>query len=52
MAQYNFESLSPSDFEALTHDLIQRHLKLPLQAFATGRDKGIDVRYIDQRLPG
>jgi hypothetical protein len=45
MADYDFQALSPPDFEALAHDLMKRHLCLPLQAFTSGRDKGIDIRF-------
>ena len=45
MADYDFTGLSPSDFEALCHDLLERSLGVDLQAFATGRDGGIDLRH-------
>jgi hypothetical protein len=45
MAAYDFTGLVPSDFEALSHDLLESSLGVPLQAFVTGRDKGIDLRY-------
>ena len=37
--------VSPPEFEAVCHDLMQRHLQVPLQAFTSGRDQGIDLRH-------
>jgi hypothetical protein len=45
MANYDFRSLSPIDFEMLVRDLLQEKLGLPLQSFKTGQDRGIDFRY-------
>jgi hypothetical protein len=45
MTAYDFKGLSPPDFEALCQDLLSKHLDVRLQAFTTGRDKGIDLRY-------
>lgn len=45
MPDYNFLNLSPPEFEDLSKDLLQRHLKLTLESFTSGRDKGIDLRY-------
>lgn len=46
MANYDFQAiLSPLDFEHLVRDLLSRELKLPLTAFAEGKDKGKDLRY-------
>jgi len=45
MADYDFTGLSPSDFEALCRDLLERSLDVPLQAFTSGRDRGIDLRH-------
>jgi len=42
---YNFLNLSPPEFEDLSKDLLQKHLKLTLESFTSGRDKGIDLRY-------
>jgi hypothetical protein len=42
---YDFKILSPADFEELTRDLLQRHWRVRLEAFKTGRDQGIDLRY-------
>jgi Restriction endonuclease len=42
---YDFKTLSPADFEELTRDLLQRHWKVKLESFKTGRDQGIDLRY-------
>lgn len=45
MAAYDFSALSPSDFEELSRDLLQRHLQVELQSFTTGADGGIDLRH-------
>ena len=45
MADYDFRSLSPHDFELLCRDLLQKHLGVRLESFTTGRDSGIDFRY-------
>lgn len=45
MARYDFKSLSPQDFEELTRDLLQAEWGVALEAFKTGRDRGIDLRY-------
>lgn len=42
---YDFKQLSPADFEDLTRDLLQQHWGVRLEAFKTGRDQGIDLRY-------
>ena len=44
---YNFENLSPLDFEKLSIDLLQEHFKVPLiETFKPGKDYGIDGRFI------
>ncbi|MEQ1907687.1 MAG: restriction endonuclease [Vicinamibacterales bacterium] len=45
MADYDFRSLSPHDFEQLCRDLLQKTLGVQLESFTTGRDSGIDFRY-------
>ena len=45
MARYNFTSLSHQDFEELARDLLQAEWNVALEAFKSGRDKGIDLRY-------
>lgn len=45
MAEYDFRSLSPHDFELLCRDLLQRVLRVRLESFSAGRDSGIDFRY-------
>jgi hypothetical protein len=45
MADYDFRSLSPHDFELLCRDLLQERLGVRLESFTTGRDSGIDLRY-------
>jgi HJR/Mrr/RecB family endonuclease len=44
MADYDFRSLSPFDFELLCRDLLQKHLGVYLESFSIGRDQGIDLR--------
>lgn len=44
MANYNFEVLSPAEFEELSRDLLQKELKVHVESFTTGRDGGIDLR--------
>lgn len=45
MTDYDFTGLSPSDFEALSGDLLEPTLGVKLQRFVTGRDQGIDLRH-------
>ena len=45
MERYDFKALSPQDFEELTRDLLQAEWGVALEAFKTGRDRGIDLRY-------
>jgi hypothetical protein len=42
---YDFLSLSPYEFEELSCDLLSAELNVQFHNFATGRDKGIDLRY-------
>ena len=46
MTTYNFSQISDFEFEELCRDLLQAELGLPLELFARGRDRGIDIRYI------
>jgi len=46
MARYDFKSLSSHDFEELIRDLLQAEWKVALEAFRSGRDHGIDLRYV------
>ena len=45
MARYDFKSLSHQDFEELMRDLLQAEWGVALEAFKTGRDQGVDLRY-------
>ncbi len=45
MPRYDFKSLSGQDFEELIRDLLQAEWKIALEAFRSGRDRGIDLRY-------
>lgn len=47
---YNFETLSPKDFELLTRDLLQKELSITLETFKSGKDSGIDLRYSKDTL--
>src|SRR5271157_5475831 len=42
---YDFEGLSPADFEDLVRDLVGRELGVRFEAFAAGPDGGIDGRH-------
>lgn len=42
---YDFMTLSPKDFEALTADLLSKSLALRLETFKSGKDSGIDLRH-------
>lgn len=44
MPDYDFKSLSPTEFEDLTQDLLQKHLSLFIESFTAGKDGGIDLR--------
>ena len=52
MPNYDFKLLSPIDFECLTRDLLQEDLKVRLENFKAGRDKGIDLRYSKSKSGG
>jgi hypothetical protein len=50
MANYDFtELLSPLDFELLSKDLVEAELGVTLENFAEGRDKGIDLRFVEPK---
>ncbi len=44
---YNLALLSPDDFERLVNDLLAVQLRTHIENFKSGKDKGIDGRYID-----
>ncbi|WP_242121640.1 restriction endonuclease [Aestuariivivens sediminicola] len=44
MKNYNFQILSPYEFEMLSRDLLQLHLDTFLESFGEGQDDGIDLR--------
>ena len=46
---YDFSTLSPSDFEELSRDLLQAELHARFESFAVGRDGGIDLRHARAR---
>ena len=45
MTNYRYELLNDKEFELLSRDLLQNQLKVTLQSFKGGKDKGIDARY-------
>lgn len=45
MPNYDFNQLSPHDFEQLVRDLIQERDGIVLESFTNGRDAGIDFRH-------
>jgi hypothetical protein len=49
--EYNFNNLSPYDFEILIRDLLQKSEGLKLRSFAPGRDRRIDLRGWETRRP-
>jgi Restriction endonuclease len=49
MGDYNFDNLSPYDFELLIRDLIQSAEGIKLRSFAPGRDRGIDLHGWESR---
>ncbi|MFI1386376.1 restriction endonuclease [Embleya sp. NPDC020886] len=44
MADYDFHTLSPNDFEILIRDLLAAEYRWRLEAFGHGRDGGVDLR--------
>jgi hypothetical protein len=46
MSNYDFRTLSPTDFERLVGDLLNADLGLDLHSYPEGRDQGIDLREI------
>jgi hypothetical protein len=42
---YNFASLSHSEFEDLARDLVGREIELRFEAFSNGPDGGMDGRH-------
>ena len=45
MTYYDFLILSPSEFECLSRDLLQKKLSVFIESFTVGKDSGIDLRY-------
>lgn len=45
MTEYNFENISPDDFERLANDLLSKKLKIHFESFKPGKDQGIDLRH-------
>ncbi|WP_434035504.1 restriction endonuclease [Formosa sp. 4Alg 33] len=44
MKNYNYQILSPYEFEMLSRDILQLHLSIYLESFGEGQDDGIDLR--------
>lgn len=42
-ANYDFQGLSPTDFEQLARDLLKKELRKSFQIFKEGKDQGIDL---------
>ena len=49
MTNYDFRSLSPNDFERLSHDLLEVELGGRFERFTSGPDSGIDARRLLER---
>jgi hypothetical protein len=45
MPKYNYDALSPQDFEEVSRDLLQAEWGVAIEAFKSGRDGGVDLRY-------
>jgi hypothetical protein len=44
MPNYDFSQLSAFDFEMLMHGLLEKEWGCQIEAFKSGRDRGIDLR--------
>ncbi|WP_405183324.1 restriction endonuclease [Nocardia sp. NBC_01377] len=44
LPDYDFHTLSPTDFELLTRDLLREKIGVELEAFGQGPDGGVDLR--------
>ncbi|MEV6513430.1 restriction endonuclease [Streptomyces sp. NPDC051642] len=44
LPEYDFPTLSPVDFEALTADVLNAEFNVHVESFGPGRDKGVDLR--------
>ncbi|MFL0583697.1 restriction endonuclease [Solibacillus silvestris] len=45
MANYDFDVLSPDEFELFSKDLLEVELRIKLENFKAGKDGGIDLRH-------
>ncbi|WP_072807525.1 restriction endonuclease [Rhodococcoides yunnanense] len=50
MPEYDFHTLSPTDFEMLVRDLLEEELGKPFEAFANGPDGGVDLRCTSNQI--
>ncbi|MBV7530837.1 restriction endonuclease [Chitinophaga sp. sic0106] len=48
MNLYDFQNLSPREFEILVQDLLQEEFKCVIEGFSEGKDFGIDLRFNDR----
>lgn len=46
---YDFDTLSPWEFEQLARDLLREELGLDFESFKDGKDQGIDLRYSEEK---
>ena len=47
LANYDFSTLNPDEFELLSNDLLSRELGVRIERFKRGRDLGIDGRFFE-----
>lgn len=48
MNQYNFNILSPLEFEEFTRDILSAIHNVEYQTYSEGKDGGIDIRYVSK----
>lgn len=46
MTDYTFETLNDKEFEVLTVDLLSKEFNTHIERFKSGRDGGIDGRFL------
>jgi len=46
---YNYQNLSPDEFEKVTHSLLNLEFDIRFEEFASGKDSGIDLRHSKAR---
>lgn len=50
MTDYTFETLNDKEFEVLTVDLLSKEFNTHIERFKSGRDGGIDGRFLKEVL--